>query len=191
MRFLFPPQKRPNPWKGIIIGALGGAAGVLAMSAYWQVTTSVLGRDPRKQQRPGPPMPLDNISLVGNNHYADESSTAALGRILYQSVTGSEPSQETKTLLSNLVHWGISLGVSGAYGAVREATRTENHPVEGGLAVGTTLWLLGDEVLMPLLGLTNGPTSYPPALHVHSLGAHVAYGVAAALVTEWLDTLST
>ncbi len=56
----------------------------------------------------------------------------------------------------------------------------------GGVVLGATLWGLGDELAMPLLGLTEGPTAYPRELHAHSLGAHLAYGTGCALGTQML-----
>jgi uncharacterized membrane protein YagU involved in acid resistance len=187
---MFRRTRHRNPWKGLIVGVIGGAAGVLAMSAYWQTVTALLGHDPRKQpKRAGAPMPLDNISLVGTNHYPDESSTAALGRIVYRASTGNDPNEQTKTLMSYLMHWLISASVSGAYGMLREGDHSADNAVEGGLVMGTGLWLLGDEVLMPLLGLTDGPTAYPSGVHVHGFGAHIAFGVTAAAVAAILDSV--
>jgi hypothetical protein len=62
--------------------------------------------------------------------------------------------------------------------------------VKGGLAVGVGLWLLGDELVMPLLGLTGGPTAYPAAVHVHGFGAHLAYGLATSAATQALRGLA-
>lgn len=178
-----------NRWKGFTLGALGGIAGVLAMQAYWKTVTSQLGQDPRKMSKPEPTPEqlrwLDDISVVGSNHQPGESSTAALGRIMYRTLAGQEPqSEETRTLLSYLVHWVISMGVSGLYGAFRRPKPVPD--IIGGVDLGTRLWFLGDETLMPLLGLTDGPTAYPPILHVHSWGAHIAYGVASAVATQLL-----
>jgi hypothetical protein len=182
-------QRQSNPWKGFVVGTLGGVAGVLAMSYYWQVASTLSGGDPRKASKPNDePQPLDSISLIGTNHEEGESSTAAMGRIAYRVLTGKEPrTQETRTVLSYLVHWLISMFASGLYGVVRGRARV--FDVRGGAAMGTSLWLLGDELTMPLLGLTEGPTAYTPALHFHAFGAHIAYGVASSVATQLLRRL--
>ena len=182
-------MRKSNPWKGFVVGTLGGVAGVLAMSYYWQVASALSGGDPRKASKPNDePQPLDSISLIGTNHEEGESSTAAMGRIAYQVITGKEPrTQETRTVLSYLVHWLISMFASGLYGAVRGKGHLLD--VSGGAAMGTSLWLLGDEVAMPLLGLTDGPTAYPPVLHLHAFGAHIVYGVASSVTTQLLRRL--
>lgn len=53
-------------------------------------------------------------------HYRpDESATAALGRIAYNAVEQREPSKETKSELSNLVHWSNGILQGGLYGVSR------------------------------------------------------------------------
>jgi hypothetical protein len=182
-------HQQPNRWKGFVLGALGGVAGVLAMSAYWQAASALAGEDPREASKENNTrQPLDSISLIGNHHQEGESSTAAMGRIAYRLVTGQEPqSEETKTTLSYLVHWGISMGMSGVYGALQGPAEVPD--IQGGLALGVGLWLFGDELAMPLLGLTDGPTAYPAALHAHGLGAHLAYGLACSTTTQVLHQL--
>jgi hypothetical protein len=178
----------PNRWKGFVLGAVGGIAGVLAMRSYWKAVTVLVGDDPRKQSDKGPPHTLDSISLIGQHHEAGESTTAAVGRIAYQAIAGKPPeSQETRTLLSELVHWLLSLVMGGVYGAIRR--RADLPDVPGGLALGVGLWFFGDEVAMPLLGLANGPTAYPPTLHAYALGAHIPYGLATSATTQLLQQI--
>jgi uncharacterized membrane protein YagU involved in acid resistance len=178
-----------NHWKGFVLGAVGGAAGVLAMMAYWNAVTAIFGQDPRTiKKKSTQPQPLEEMSLIGQHHEEGESSTAAMGRIGWKLVTGKEPrAKETRTTLSWLVHWVISMASGAAYGVVRG--KAEPIDVPGGLLLGTSLWLLGDELAMPLLGLTDGPTAYPTELHVHAFGAHVAYGLASSVTTQVLYRL--
>ena len=61
--------------------------------------------------------------------------------------------------------------------------------LRGGLGLGLGAWLFGDELATPLLGVAKGPTPFPPTLHVHALGARVAYGLATAVVTQALYRL--
>jgi hypothetical protein len=167
---------------------LGGIAGVLAMRTYWRTTERVLGYDPRKLSRPpGQTVALDSIALFGEHRQEGESSTAAVGRLAYQKVTGREPGAETRQVLSYLVHWVISLAMSGLYGAVRG--RSKGLDPKGGAVLGSGLWLLGDELAMPLLGVAKGPTAVPPAVHGHAWAAHLAYGTASAAATQLLYRL--
>ena len=85
------------------------------------------------------------------------------------------------------MHWIISVLAGGIYGAFREDAGVPD--IKGGMALGTGLWLFGDELFMPLMGLTGGPTAYPMQVHIHSRMAHTVYGLAVALVTQMLIEL--
>jgi len=178
-------QRRPNRWKGLVLGLSGGAAGTLAMNYYWQAVVAATGEDPRQETSSTEQQALDDISLVGQQALPDESSTAAIGRIGYETVTGSEPqAEETKATLSNAVHFGYGIAQGGLYGALRG--RAVAPDMLGGAVFGTALWLFGDELGIPLLGLSQGPTAYPVNHYVHRFVAHVVYGLTTSGVTQLL-----
>lgn len=168
--------------KHITLGAAGGLVGTVAMRLYWQVATALAGEDPRGWTQDNAPHGLDEVGIAGQHHAEGESSTAAVGREAYETLVGKEPSSETKTALSYAVHWSYGTTMGGLYGALRG--RQEAPDAKGGLAFGAALWLLGDELMVPVLGLSKGPTAYPPAQHLHRLGAHLAYGLAAAATAQ-------
>jgi hypothetical protein len=184
----------PNRWKGFIIGTAGSIAGLLAMGYYWKAIAAIgekssPAKPEKRKKRSAEPDGgrLDDISLIGQQHRKSESSTDALGRIIYTFITGREPrSKETKKTLSNIVHWSYGMVMGGAYGAARGSAGIRDV-VQGGLAFSTALWLFGDELAVPLLGLQAGPTAIEPVQHLHRLGAHLAYGLASTSVTQILN----
>src|ERR1044071_2443187 len=103
----FIKRKKPNPWKNFAFGLVGGTAGTLAMEFYWKGVQALIHRDPRQEQKPPDKnRPLEDISVVGKQQKQGESSTAAVGRTLYEKLTGKEPTPEqAKTKLSDTVHW--------------------------------------------------------------------------------------
>jgi hypothetical protein len=179
-----------NPWKGFILGTAGSIVGLLAMEYYWRRIAPVLQPEDESEGDSNPyPADLDDISLIGQQYRDDESSTAALGRLLYTWITGREPrAKETKTTLSYLVHWAYGLLQGGVYGATNNGNSLSAIPY--GLTFATGLWLLGDEIAVPLLGLQSGPTAALPVQHLNRLGAHLAYGLGTALTTTLLDELT-
>lgn len=170
--------------KNVAIGLFGGMAGTAAMRLYWVTAERVVGEDPRRWTRNGRPRALDEMAVVGQHHEEGESSTAAAGREAYETVTGTEPDPETKSTLSYAVHWGYGAAMGALYGALRDGERQEDLDVPGGLTYGTALWLFGDELMVPLLGLSQGATAYPLAQHVHRWGAHLTYGLALATTVQ-------
>ena len=99
----------PNRWKGFVLGLAGSLAGLMAMRYYWQYVAPFLSEfdgDGQADQSDE----LNDISLVGKQYQEDESSTAALGRLAYEQVAGKSPrAQETKTMLSYLIHWAYGI----------------------------------------------------------------------------------
>jgi hypothetical protein len=180
-----------NRWKGFVIGMIGSAVGLLAMNKYWEVVAPKLKEQEQLNDENIYPenLDLDDIAVTEQQYREDESSTAALGRIIYRQLTGKEPrSKETKEALSNLVHWGYGILQGGLYGAFRGDSR-KLLDITGGAAFATGLWLLGDEVAVPMLGLQSGPTTVSPAGHLNRWGAHLAYGLTTAATTQLLDKL--
>ncbi len=179
-------ENPPNRWKGFVLGIGGGIAGLLAMGIYWQAVTALTGQDPRKAENQTGLHNLDDIAVIGTHHQPDESSTAAMGRLLVVAVTGRAPSAATKALLSEQIHWGYGTLLAGLYGALRAGAAPD---AGGGLGYGSGLWLVGSELAVPLLGLAAGPTTQPLASHAHALGAHLTYGLITAGTTQILYRL--
>lgn len=181
-----------NRWKGFVVGILGSVAGLLAMRYYWNNVAPMLkdkansqSGNKQQQQQANSLQELDSIAIFGKQYKDDESATAALGRMLYSRLNGQEPqSEETKTALSYLVHWGYGMYQGGNYGAWRSDAGFPD--LRGGLIWGAGLWLVGDELMVPLLGLQQGPGAVPPVQHANRLGAHLAYGLATAATTQLL-----
>ncbi len=178
---------KPNPWKGFVVGVFGSVAGLVAMGYYWKIVVKLRGNDPRQESvDPNGPHELDDISLIGKHYEKGEPSTVAIGQIFYQLFAGKKAeSKETKTTLSNVVHYGYGMMVGGLYGVTRETTKVGDIP--GGLGWGTGLWLFGSELAIPMLGLSAGPTTQSAASHVYGLGAHFVYGLATSFTTDLLD----
>lgn len=56
-----------------------------------------------------------------------------------------------------------------------------------GLAFGAAFFLIGDELMMPLLRLTPGPRAFSWKVHARGAAAHLAYGVAAEGAARLFD----
>ncbi len=137
------------------------------------------------QDHQGEHGPFDSISLVGKHYKEGESSTAALGREIDRQLTGKEPSaRETQELLSYLVHWVYGPLMGGVYGALRGGVRFLD--MVGGLTYATGLWLFGDELAVPILGLQAGPTASSLVQHFNRLAAHLLYGAVVSVTTQGL-----
>lgn len=189
-------QQQPDHWHHFAVGLVGGAVGVLAMDLFRQHVSPLLMPDDNgqgangntRQGQGGSERQQASLSLVGQHHRPDESATAALGRIMYHAVEDRDPDKETKSELSNLVHWSYGVVQGGLYGAVRQ--EVAGGDLLGGALFGAGLWLLGDELAVPLLGLQDGPGAAPPSTHLNRLALHLTYGIATAATTQLLKQIT-
>lgn len=183
-------HEEQNRWKGFLMGIIGGVAGLLAMRAYWQQAAPKVRRNVDLGGTDAYPdqLALDDISQVDRDPNAEESPTAVLGSKVYEVITDHAPeTEEVRTTLSYLTHWGYGLMQGGLYGAARAADgKGRGLDLRGGASHGFGLWLMGDEITVPMLGLQTGPTAVSPTTHINRLGAHLVYGVTTAAVTQLL-----
>ena len=167
--------------RGIGIGFVGGIVGLAAMELVRRLTAPLTkrAREPTEVF-----VRARSMSLIGPHHEPGESATAALGRLGYHKLVGEPPSKATKAKLSWAVHIGYGLLVASAYGAIRGDTH--GHAIRDGIAFGAALWLFGDELAVPLLGLSDKPTLYHPTQHAQSFAQHLGFGIATARALEAL-----
>jgi hypothetical protein len=171
----------------MVRGAVASLAGVLAMDMYSRAMKKIGSSKPsRKGKRKE--RALDDISAVGLQARKDEPSTETVARLAFEAVADEEPTKQTRERMGQVVHWMYGIGVGAIYGALR--SRFPNSPMVAGLGYGTALWLLGDEIAVPVLGLSKGPTAHPPAVHAQSLGAHLVYGLTTAAATRALSRMA-
>ena len=172
---------------GFLRGAVGSVAGLAAMGLFFKATQALKNgngangrsRDPIERHDE-----LDDISLVGQQAGEDESATEAVGRIGFETATGHDPDEEMKARLGQAVHWGYGILLGSLYGAMRDDA--EAPDLVGGLGYGTAAWVIGDELMVPMLGLAEGPTAHRWTEHARALGAHLVYGAATAGATQAL-----
>ncbi len=171
---------------GMLRGALGSLVGLAVMGLFFRAVGALSGdpeetgnRDPLEEQDE-----LDDISIAGQKTRNDEPATETIGRLAYEKATGHEPEEVVRHRLGHAVHWGYGVLVGAIYGAMRPEADAPDLMV--GLGYGTALWVIGDEVIVPVLGLAKGPTAHSIPDHAKGLGAHLVYGAATATATQAL-----
>jgi hypothetical protein len=177
--------------KKFLLGVIGSLGGLLAMRLYWQYVAPLIKakfgsqNSDRTATAPNSSEALNDIALTGRQYRANESATEALGRILYERVTGHEPTSDQSTnRLSYGIHWVYGMIQGGLYGALLSSARKLD--LQKGAFYGLALWLLGDELVVPLLGLQEGPTAVSGEQHLNRFGAHLAYGLGTSFSTSLL-----
>jgi len=101
---------------------------------------------------------------------------------------GTELSKEQRGQAGMAIHWATGIGAGIVYALLRRgAPRTAAGKR---LAFGTGFYLLVDELMNPLLGLTPGPRAFPWQAHARGLGGHLAFGATTELVLEGFDRVA-
>lgn len=185
---ILPSTPRPDRWKGFVLGVIGSTAGLALMDAFFAGLERLGASEADDSDDAGGEADETEEATDASTSGAEEDATVTLGRVLYREIRGREPGPETAEVLGSLVHYGYGALMGGIYGAVRA---DRHHPdLEGGLAWGTVLWLLGDELVVPLLGLSEGPAERPIREHTRELAGHLVYGAGTAVATQALHRVT-
>ncbi|MEP6769248.1 MAG: DUF1440 domain-containing protein [Acidobacteriota bacterium] len=162
--------------KGALAGMAGGVLGSLTMNAF-QALWTLADEGPRaawesfeqggqlkKSRRQRWPWLEEPQSAT--MRAADGLGRAFLRRRL-------RPGE--RRVAGGLAHFVFG-GLTGAlYGSAAEIAPAVTRGV--GLVYGSVVWLLADEIGVPLLRLSKSPLRYPASVHAQSFGAHLVFGL--------------
>ena len=101
---------------------------------------------------------------------------------------GTHLTREQRAQAGTTLHWGLGIGAGAVYGVMR--TRMPFVGDAEGVGFGSTFFLLIDEGVVPLLGLTPGPGAFPWQTHVRGLAGHVVFGMVADATLRALDRVT-
>ncbi|HUH12794.1 MAG TPA: DUF1440 domain-containing protein [Longimicrobiales bacterium] len=101
---------------------------------------------------------------------------------------GAELTKKQRRRAGTGLHWGLGVGAGAVYGVIR--TRVPFVGEAEGVGFGSTFFLLIDEGVVPLLGLTPGPAAFPWQTHVRGLAGHVVFGMVADATLRALDRVT-
>ncbi len=154
--------------------AVGLAAGVVATKvteyaqmALWRLTPEDIKRR-EERVRPGPPYRV-----------AARKTTEALGADL-------DPDQLSRAGMA--FHYGSGVAWGAIYCLMRRASGMRS--LGAGVATGTSMPVILDEVVTPALGFSAPDRAYPTATHVRGFAGHLlVYGLALAASAEALYRL--
>jgi putative membrane protein len=152
---------------GTLAGAIGGLAGTWAMNEAQRIWThAVDGEAPQ---------------AAGGKHDArdwqerDEgrNSNQIAAQALAAAVIGRHLDRRELAVAAPLVHFTFGAVVGALYGSVTHRhTRTAT-----GIGFGLVVWLLADEIAMPLLGLSQSTLRRPAEKRLQSIAAHAVFGM--------------
>ncbi len=146
-------------WMDVLFGAAAGAIGTWMMSPTMRALTRVQPERDRQREK--------------ESTYPDDATVAAAKRILRP--VRVELDREQQARAGAAVHWAY--GMAWGIGYALLARRFGHASALRGTALGVALWVVGDEIVVPALGLAPKPRRFPVSTHAKALGAHLAYGL--------------
>ena len=171
-------MQRPGDGRSVltdaVIGAAAGAAAVWVMDRVdWFNFLHVVDPEARQRTQAVRPGGMDPA------HVAADKLAQAIGWDL-------EPKDDNP--VGKAVHYSIGIAPAALYGALR---RTAPAVTTGrGSLFGLSLFLVQDEGLNALAGLSARPGAYPWQAHARGLVAHVAYGLVLDAALDLVDRLT-
>lgn len=161
---MFRTERRPGAGGDAIAGALAGLGASWVMSALYRPIMRAGSEETlRRERRAQAGMPPSTVR-------AAEAAARAVGTSL--------PDRRAQALGGKAVHYGYGVAWGAAFAlAARALSARHRPPLAAGLAFGALLWVVSDELLVPLFGFSREPARYPPSSHLKGLAAHLVYGV--------------
>lgn len=159
-----------HPALGAMAGALGGLVGSWMMVRFNHL---VGGIDENKRRQP------EHREAASPNEHdgtiSDEPASLQVASIAAEAVTGRPLPAAAEDIGSAIFHYGFGAIAGAIYGAIAEVRPAAT--VAAGAPFGAAVWLLADEIALPVTGLSRMPTAYPLSRHATALGTHLVFGL--------------
>ena len=159
-------NSQPNLLKGAVAGAAAGLIASWVMNRIYRLWSRISAESQQPEQS----------AERGVN---TDPATIAMVNKVSQQFLGRELTGKHAKVADLIGHYIIGAAGGAFYGAVSE-TRPKLRAATGA-GFGTAFFLLGEEIVVPALGLSPKPWRIPAKDHAVGFLAHVAYGVTTEL----------
>lgn len=164
--------------KGTVAGLVGGLVASWTMNQFqaaWSKATEGFEKPHGAQAMQ--PSEGGSPGSSGSNGEDQDDATVKAARAISEGVFGHELKESEKKPAGAAVHYAFGSATGGLYGAAAEFVPEVTMGL--GLPFGAAFWAVADEGMVPLLGLSKGPTEYPVSTHAYALASHLVYGLTA------------
>jgi len=165
-------SKEPNLGKGLAAGLVAGFAATWVMTRFQEAWNEVKKAEAKTGKKAG--------GTPESEQHEDETATVKTASAISERVFHHKLTKKEKGVAGQAAHLGFGAAVGTLYGALAEVYPAVTSG--GGVAYGTAVWGLGDNVAVPALGLARWATDYPLSTSIYGLSSHVVFGSALELV---------
>jgi putative membrane protein len=165
--------------KGLVVGLASGLVASWTMNQFQAVWTRI-AEGTQKSHGAQSMQPAEGSNAnQGNDTAEPDDATVETAKVISRNVFGHELQESEKESAGAAVHYAFGTVTGGLYGALAEVS--PQVTMGAGVPFGAAFWLIADEVTVPLLGLSKGPTQYPVSTHAYALASHLVYGLTTEL----------
>ncbi|HEV7297845.1 MAG TPA: DUF1440 domain-containing protein [Tepidisphaeraceae bacterium] len=164
------------------VGGLVGTAVMVAFMASWSRAALAMAQKPADKHEARRRLANAGVGKgqwpqgEPRSHHHERAESERAADKLGQIVTGSRLPTHTRRPLGTVFHFAFGAAAGMVYGAL-STTRMRPLVQSGhGTLFGTAVWLMGDEIAMPLIGFGDPPQRTPLRRHAYVLAAHLAFG---------------
>ncbi|HJP94633.1 MAG TPA: DUF1440 domain-containing protein [Pyrinomonadaceae bacterium] len=168
-----------NVWKGVVAGLVGGLVAAWTMNEFQAAWSKLAGGSQKPHGAQSMQPSGGSTGDLARDMNEEDDATVETAKVISEHLFGHELQENEKRPAGAAVHYAFSVGTGGLYGALAEFSPQITSGA--GLPFGAVFWLVADEVTVPLLRLSKGPTEYPPLTHAYALASHLVYGVTVEL----------
>jgi hypothetical protein len=168
-----------NILKGVVAGVAGGLLASWAMNQFQAAWTRAAGGNDKPHGAQSMQPSEGSSGDQSQDAKEQDDATVKTAKVISRNVFGHELQESEKRSAGAAVHYAFGTATGGLYGALAEISPQVTSAV--GLPFGAAFWLLADEISVPALGLSKGPSEYPVSTHAYALASHLVYGVTTEL----------
>ncbi len=165
--------------KGVVAGLASGLIASWTMNQFQAAWTKLTASTEKSHGAQSMQPPEGSSGDESQDAQEQDDATVETAKVISRNVLGRELKESEKEPAGAMVHYAFGTLTGGLYGAMAEMSPQITAGV--GLPFGAAFWLVADEVTVPLLGLSKGPTEYPVSTHAYALASHLVYGMTAEL----------
>ena len=167
-------------FRGMAAGLMAGCAAAWVMNNFSEIKPihempRQKGREGRDSTANGREGGRATLTAGGHEESMEEDATVKTAAAVSRNLFDHELTEDEKRIAGPAVHYTYGSLVGAMYGGLAELVPVTSAGF--GLAFGMALWLLGDEIAVPALGLGKGPMEVPVDRHADALAAHLSYGL--------------
>ena len=163
--------------KGAVAGLVGGLVASWTMNQFQAAWTKAAAgfEKPHGAQSMQPSEGSQAAASSPQQSEDQDDATVKAARAVSEGVFGHKLKESEKKPAGAVVHYAFGSATGGLYGAAAEVAPEVTTGL--GLPFGVAFWMVADEGVVPLLGLSKGSTEYPVSTHVYALASHLVYGL--------------